>query len=306
MGESPATGTPAGRVDGPLGLSAVVEAVIASLVAGRGLRSSTLTNRAARMRRFASFAHAQGVHDLDAVSPGQVATFVGARRASGVKPTQSERESRLSGIRLLYREARKLGMARSEPTLDLRVPHRSPISARPLIDPEVDLGRHHAVRKKDLRPAVCWALAESTARTSEMPHIRVSDLDVEAGTVHLHGCPTTDDRVGRLTPWGAAQLRRRLELITVREGHDPILMGEGRWDDPDEGRAAATMAIVAVLRSARLSAPGVNPRSIPAWAGATALADGAPIDEVARLLGMRSLDQAAEFIGLKWRGEAAK
>lgn len=54
------------------------------------------------------------------------------------------------------------------------------------------------------------------------------------------------------------------------------------------------------------SAPGVNPRSIPAWADAKAFAEGASIDAVARMLGVRNLDQAAALIGFDWRGEAPR
>jgi hypothetical protein len=47
----------------------------------------------------------------------------------------------------------------------------------------------------------------------------------------------------------------------------------------------------------------VRPNSIPAWRGVKELANGASIDEVAVLLGMRSLDRAATFIGFDWRAE---
>jgi hypothetical protein len=99
-------------------------------------------------------------------------------------------------------------------------------------------------------------LAEATARTSEIPHIRVSDLDLKAGTVFIHRGATTYPRPGRLTEWGITQLRRRVGTIGPDEGPDPIMMGEGRWDDPDEGRAAATMALVGILRAR-------GPRSSP-------------------------------------------
>jgi hypothetical protein len=278
-----------------------VEAVISSLVSTRGLRGTTLANRTARMRWFTSFVEALGVPDLDAVTPGQVLSFVHSRRASGQKPTLSERHSRLAAVRLLYREARALGLTSSDPTLDIELALRRPTSARALPDEGIELGRMRAVRNSAYRPAVCWALAEAGAWTSEMPNIRVSDLEPPAGTVYLHGGATTDPRLARLTPWGLAQLRRRCGSIEEREGHDPILMGEGRWSRPDDGRAAATMAITTVLKSAGLSAPGINPRSIPAWAGAKALEDGASIDAVARMLGLRSLDQAAAIVGFDWR-----
>lgn len=291
---------PSGGTDlRPSALAAAVEAV-ASLVASRGLRSTTLVNRIARMRWFAAFAQAMGVLDLDSVTPAHVVAFIDSRRASGQHVRLSERHSRRAAVNLLYKEGRALGLASTDPGRDVRLPPRSPTHARPLTDDEVDLARSYATRRHDMRPSVCWALAEATARTSEIPHLRVSDIDLEAGTVSIHGGATTDSRVGRLTDWGTTQIRRRLAAIRPEEGPDPILIGEGRWDDPDEGRAAATMVLTGILRAARLSAPGVNPRSIPAWAGRQGLAQGATIDAVARMLGIRSLDQAVAMVRFAW------
>jgi integrase/recombinase XerC len=295
-----------GQAAASLDVASATEAVIAALVSARGLRSTTLANRAVRMRWLAAFATAHGVPDLDGVTRHHVEDFLRARRGTGALPTPSEPEYRLSAVRLLYREARKLGAASIDPALDIELAPRTPTSARPLTDAEIELGRSHSTRDRDLRPAVCWALAEATARTSEMPHIRVSDLDPDTRTVHVHGGRTTEARPAGLTPWGRTQIERRLRAMAPEEGDNPILMGAGRWEDPDEGRAAATMAIEATLRAARLSAPGVNPRSIPAWAGAAALAGGVTIDAVARLLGVRSLDQAARIVGFNWRGERTR
>jgi hypothetical protein len=46
--------------------------------------------------------------------------------------------------------------------------------------------------------------------------------------------------------------------------------------------------------------PGVCPNSIVAWRGASASAAGASIQQVALLLGIRSLDATASFIGWEW------
>ena len=54
--------------------------------------------------------------------------------------------------------------------------------------------------------------------------------------------------------------------------------------------------------SFELIASSVSP-SVAAWAGATAFRQGAQIDEVARMLGVRSLDQAARLIGWDWDRE---
>jgi hypothetical protein len=62
--------------------------------------------------------------------------------------------------------------------------------------------------------------------------------------------------------------------------------------------------LASTLRQAGLATtPGVRPNSISAWRGASELVHGASIDEVAVLLGMRSLDRAATFIGFDWRAE---
>jgi integrase/recombinase XerC len=45
----------------------------------------------------------------------------------------------------------------------------------------------------------------------------------------------------------------------------------------------------------------VRPASVAAWVGARLLQAGAPIDEIARRLGKRSLDRTARFIGWDWR-----
>ena len=278
-------------------------AVVARSLSAGGLKPSTLENRLPRIAMFASFLGAHGVATLDAVPSGVVADFVNSRRSSGAIPTDSERERRLSSVRLAYREARQLGLASGDPTVDVALSERRHVSARPLRDDEIELGRAHTLQPGVSRRAVSWALSEATARTSEMPHVRASHVDLDGGTVCLPGGPGIDPRIGWLTGWGIVQIRRRLAQLVQEDGPDPVLMGDLDWTDPGVGRERATHALVGVLRSARLRAPGVNPRSIPAWAGARALAGGATIDAVARLLGLRGLDQAAAIVGFDWRSQ---
>ena len=45
----------------------------------------------------------------------------------------------------------------------------------------------------------------------------------------------------------------------------------------------------------------MRPASLRNWAGRTAYDAGTPIEDVARLLGLRTLDAAAEDIALNWR-----
>jgi hypothetical protein len=141
----------------------------------------------------------------------------------------------------------------------------------------------------DDRYAVAWALAEATARVPELPGI--AGHDIYAGSVALPGCSMTDPRVVQLTDWGVEQIER------LKLANGPVLK-TGSNGSPHE-------LIAATLRRAGLSKKaGVSPNSVPAWRGAAELANGASINQVTWLLGMRSLDRAAAFIGFDWRVDA--
>ena len=68
------------------------------------------------------------------------------------------------------------------------------------------------------------------------------------------------------------------------------------------GQASVCNALGAVLDLAGLAVePDVRPASLRHWAGRELFDAGASIQEVARRLGARSLDTAAEDIALDWR-----
>ena len=71
---------------------------------------------------------------------------------------------------------------------------------------------------------------EATARTSEIPHIRVRDVDVDRRRVWLWGWTKAEPRWGRLTAWGCKQLARRAERVNSK-GPDALLVYAGaRYD----------------------------------------------------------------------------
>jgi len=106
----------------------------------------------------------------------------------------------------------------------------------------------------------------------------------------------TGPREVPLTDWGIEQVKR-LSLAADRHADGPVLK-TGSSGSPHE-------LVAATLRRAGLAKKsGVSPNSVPAWRGATEFASGASIDEVTKLLGMRSLDRAAAFIGFDWRADA--
>jgi integrase len=287
-----------------LGQSLDAAATLACGLLAGSWDSSYQASRVAKiLYRFAEFSgFAFGVSAADGVTLEVVTAFVRAPGADGGLPSLSLMHVRRSALRLLFRSLRESGVAVGDPTLDLVLPPRSPLATRPLADDEIVLCRGHALWSlSDLRRASAWALAEATCRSVEIAQIRISDLDLDAGRVWIHGGRTTSPRRGHLTEWGAGQLRRRIEMLPADPSTRVVYGGSG---DEATGQVSASVAIADVLTRAGLAAePDVRPASIAAWAGCRVLAETGRIDEVARRLGMASLDRTARFIAFDWQVE---
>jgi integrase len=281
----------------------LVEVVLQELVAQGDLLPGTLADRANVLRRFAAHAEqAVGARHADEVTRAGVELFVHALRSDGSEPSLADRHRRRASVRLLYAVGRRLGLISIDPGRDIELPPRSSLRVRPLADEEVELGRAWAVNSvSNLRRPMAWALAEATAWTSEITAARVADVDLDKSRVWLHGNPTKDPRWSPLTEWGARQLARRLRQAHPLDGETSLVT----WRTaPRSGHAAASQAIKETLRAAGLDRElGVRPRSIVAWRGRSLLEQGRDIVEVAKALGYRSLDEAADFVGYAWRGE---
>ena len=251
--------------------------------------------------RFVAFAGAGfDVEDAEFVTAEIAAAFVRSNLPDGSDPSVSLLHLRRSALRLLFRSLRESGVAVGDPTLDLVLPPRSPLMTRPLADDEVVLCRGHALWSlSDLRRASAWALAEATCRSVEVAQIRVTDLDLDSHRVWIHGGRTTAPRSGHLTDWGVGQLRRRVETLPADPATRVVYGGSG---DVGTGQVSASVAIGDVLTRAGLAGErDVRPASVAAWAGRRVLAETGRVDEVARRLGMSSLDRTARFIAFDWQ-----
>jgi integrase len=251
--------------------------------------------------RFVRFAHfGFGVEDAGHVTATMAAAFVNAADASGCDPSVSQRHLRRSSVRLLFRLLREQGCPVGDPTIDLGLPSRSQLSVRPLDHDEAALCRGHAVWSLyDHRRAAAWALAEATCRSVEIAAIRTSDVELALARVWIHGGRTTRPRWGRLTDWGIGQLERRIAMLPNDPTTPIVYGGAGGYAT---GQVSACTAVIDVLTRAGLaSEPDVRPASVAAWAGRLIYDETGQIDEVARRLGMASLDRTAKFIALDWR-----
>jgi len=271
------------------------------LLSGQGLSAQSKPRVLGLVDRFGLFVvRAFGVASLAEVTPAHVEAFVRSANANGGLPSVATMRLRRSTLRLLFRTARDRGLAEAAPTLDGVLPPRTTAAARPLTDLEVQRCRRAALEDlTSTRLAVPWALGEATARTAEIPHLRIGDLDLAAGRVWIHGSSNTQPRWGSLTPWGVAQLERHLRDHPPASD-DASLTYRGSVN-PESRRAHSSQAIRESLQRAGLTTdPYVRPASLAAWAGRQVLYATGHIDAAARALGMRSLDSAARFVGWDW------
>jgi integrase/recombinase XerC len=117
--------------------------------------------------------------------------------------------------------------------------------------------------------------------------------------VWLRGGTKTDERWGNLTTWGRSQLDRHLGVYRGEPDTRLIYKGAGGLHSE---QAASCIAIRNTLVAAGLgNEPDLRPSSVAAWAGLKAFEQDGRIEEAALLLGIRSLDRAAAFIGWDWR-----
>jgi integrase len=240
----------------------------------------------------------------------QCRDFVTAFGANGQPAEVTTMHARRTALRMGFRALRELGYDVGDPTVDLMLPPKSGTVARPLTDAEVGLCRTSArlgeAGAASLQRAVAWAIGETTAVSSEISAVRIRDVDDhdDPRWIRLPGTRRHDARLGELTDWGATIVKRQLQVLDERSAppSTPLTYKGGSEPGQAKAQAAVCNALGAVLKFAGLAAePDVRPASLRNWAGRGLLDAGMPIERVARRMGSRSLDAAAEDVGLHWR-----
>ena len=284
---------------GTLSPTALGDLVVSRLAELDAMAPVSLIRVADLVRGFANYLAASGVESTGEISEAHASAFVRSFTRTKTEPSLATMHLRRTALRIFFREARALGVLAVDPTPSIPLPPRSYRDLRPLTDREIDRCRSFAEYVEgENRYAIAWALAEATARVAELGAVRARDLDLRHGQVWIGGSPNTDARRSELTDWGVRQLRR-VSSSKSKPPPDRSLLMPGRTS-----RASVYELVASTLRQAGLAeTPGVRPNSIPSWRGVKELTDGASIDEVAVLLGMRSLDRAATFIGFDWRAQ---
>lgn len=224
------------------------------------------------------------------------------------RPSVATMHLRRSTLRLFFRLARQLDLYDGDPTTDLVLPPRSSLVTRSLTDDEIAVCRSASLH--DLvgtARSAAWALAEATARTSEIPFTRLKDLDLGRERVWLNGSSKAEARWGFPTAWGLDQLQRRAESLRQSgAGGDSPLVYQGN-SSLHSAQASSCIAIKDTLVRAGFDRESdVRPHSVVGWAGSRIFEETGCIGEVARRLGMRSLDGAAKVIDWQWHASGSE
>ncbi|WNM35777.1 hypothetical protein RKE30_38180 [Streptomyces sp. Li-HN-5-11] len=274
------------------------------------------------LERYQYYAHARGILLIEDVTADFAEDFVFAQGRTrhgriGESATATQHQRR-AVLRSFYRTLRELGLTDADPTRDIRLPERTRTLIRPLDEDEAIALRHAAEYvTRPSRHAAAAALALSGGHTGEIGHIRVRDLDPDAAAVWMHGSTRTDPRWCPLDAWALRVLQGRAAFVS-RQQRSPEAAADARLavssaPAPDEQlQARACVALSDLIRRIGLGAdPRVKPASLTAYAAVRIFDSTGKVEDVARGLGLRSLDRAADLVGYDWahrapEGQAAR
>ncbi|MGW3459003.1 tyrosine-type recombinase/integrase [Streptomyces olivaceoviridis] len=274
---------------------------------------SPQTHRAFRqlLERYARYSQTRGVTLLAEVTADIAEDFIYAqgrtRHGRIGDSANATLHQRRAVLRSFYRTLYDLGLSNADPTRGIRLPERTRTRVRPLEEDEAIALRQAAEYvTRPSRHAAAAALALSGGHTGEIGHIRVRDLDEQAAAVWMHGSTRTDPRWCPLDPWALRVLKARSAFVTRQqlrtEGAPDARLAVSSAPAPDEQlQARACVALADLIRRIGLNAdPHVKPASLTAYAAVRLYDETRNIEDVARRLGLRSLDRAADLIGLDW------
>ncbi|MBX7473488.1 hypothetical protein [Streptomyces sp. NPDC056132] len=263
------------------------------------------------LERYQLYAQARGVVLLNDVTVDFAEDFVSAHGRTrhgqiGESATATQHQRR-AVLRSFYRTLRELGFTDADPTRDILLPERTKTLIRPLDEDEAVALRHAAEYvTRPSRHAAAAALALSGGHGGEIGHIRIRDLNQSAEAVWMHGSTRTDARWCPLDPWALRVLLARAAFV-ARQQRTPDAVPDARLavssaPAPDEQlQARACVALSDLIRRVGLGGdPRVKPASLTAYAAVRIFEGNGKIEDVARGLGLRSLDRAADLIDYVW------
>ncbi|MEU3322064.1 hypothetical protein [Streptomyces sp. NPDC006785] len=263
--------------------------------------------------RFDRFAGAHDIHRMDDVTGQLTERFFGApgrdrRNNITLVPENSTRRQRRSALASLFAHARDLGLTQAAPLLDSPPIPRPPraIGAE-LTDEEVETLQFHAERGMPAtRHAALLGLLLSGLSSAETSQAGPGDLDFTQATVTTAGSTHTSPRTCPLSSWEVRVLRLRAGYLAEhRPGQRRLVTNDSSTPYTAQASVGAGFNEIARRSGLATATRKVEPRDITRYVARQILLQTGQISEVARQLGLSSLDNAAALAGLAWQSKKA-
>lgn len=253
---------------------------------------------------FIRFATAHNIHDLSEARGALVLRFVHAPRRGGGAPASATSRFRLTVVRDAFCSP---SLAGSDPTTGLRVeqPPQTRISL-PLTPTEAFRLRAagRLAPRDHLRPAAI-ELALVGGAHAEIASCCVADLDLANARVRL------GSRWSDLDPFALSTLRSRTAAckgFARRSGTawdpigTPLALTRPLAAYPATSIAPSiSSSLSRAMTAAGITRDGLRPASIREYAANRVYAITGRVEDVAELLGLRSLDHAMGFVDDEWQ-----
>ncbi|MFD7955014.1 hypothetical protein ACFV4X_16135 [Streptomyces ardesiacus] len=259
--------------------------------------------------RFHRYAEAHGISRMDDVAGDLAEAFIAApgrdrRNNITLVPANRTRSQRRSAIASFFAHARAQGMTKAAPLLDSPPIKRDPRSqGAGLAQRDIENLQFHAERGMPAtRHAALLALLLAGLNSAETAAATTADLVLPAAEVRTDGGTRTHARTCPLTEWGVYVLRLRAARLE-RARHGPHRLVTSAKSSRYGAQASVGAGFNDIARAAGLATRKrkVEPRDITRYVARQTLHETGQLSEVARRLGLSSLDAAAGLAGLAWQ-----
>ncbi|MYX08848.1 hypothetical protein GTW98_18910 [Streptomyces sp. SID8375] len=266
--------------------------------------------------RLLAYAHTQQITFIDEITPDLAEAFVNApgrdlRGGIIETPAGGTQRQRRSGVSSLFAHARALGLTKAAPLVDSRPIPRSPRRPSADLQPEevARLQFHSERGMPGTRHSALLALLLAGLSSAETGAASTTDLNLTAGTVHTQGATRTLARCCFLDAWGVHVLTLRATYLDgKRPGPHRLVASAGSSPSVVQSSVGAGFSEIARRSGLSTSARKVEPRDVTRYVARQILNETGQLSEVARRLGLSSLDVAAGLADLQWnpprRGDA--
>lgn len=252
--------------------------------------------------RFIAWCRMNDIRDIRDIGRDEAETFINQPIISGRGVRKSSfptRRNRRMAMRRAYMIMRTLGYVMPDPTIDVVLPSKTAGKARACSDSE--LQRLRKAIQPDLygiSHASLLALAEAGATNTEISSLTMSAVDLDAGTVRLHGTHRTVPRTNPLTEWGLTVLEQR----AAHSRSDDLVVRNA------DGNAASTAVVSQyfdlILSFARVYGRRLTIDSVRYWGARQVYDRTGRVEDATYFLGNVSLNTTAAGIGLDWRNKS--